>query len=141
MELQITGVSESSICPQTLLTKSQLSKVATSDLLSDSEVRTNHCDCLAGNAGSLAGTVARPFADTGDGRDLPNRFGTQLRLRPNIFGTLSSLRSHCPDQPELHVAIPDLPRFPYLTPTQQSLVRLSIRYPSMAQADFLNIQM
>jgi len=89
----------------TLLTEPQFSEVATSNLLSNSEIWANHRHRLAGNARPLAGTVACPFTDMA-GRDLPRRFTDTAswdfphRLRadllPNFLDILSRLSCHCP---------------------------------------------
>jgi len=80
--------------PRTSLTKPQLSKVSTADLLPDSEVRADHHHCLAGNTGPLTGTVGGPFARTADSRDLACRLRTHLLRLPNLFGAPSRLCRH-----------------------------------------------
>ena len=89
--------------PQPWLTKSQLPEVATSNLLSNSEVWTNHRHCLAGNTRTLTRTVARLFTDTAS-RDLPGWFRAYLQWRPKLLGTLSSLGCHCTNQLDLQIS-------------------------------------
>ena len=79
-----------------ILTEPQLSKVATSDLLSNSKVWADHRHRLAGNAGALAGAVAGPLADTRHCRDLPHRLRRHMLRLPELLCTLSPLGRHCP---------------------------------------------
>ena len=78
---------------QKLLTKPQLSEVATSDLLSNTKIWADHRHCLARNARPLTGAVARPFAGSGHGRDFPYWFGRYVL--PYFLSTLSWLGCHC----------------------------------------------
>ena len=84
-----------------LLTEPQLSKVATSDLLSNSEIWTDHRHCLAGYTRTLTGTVAGPFTDAA-GWDFPRWFRMHLMLLSILISALSRLRRHCL-QPDIRI--------------------------------------